>query len=521
MTTRQNLRPRKPGVGDDSGWSKSIATGSDARVDPTQLRFVAYGGCAALLFAQIAYNFVDIDLWHQINLIRASIAAGHLLTADPFAYVPTVHPMIDHEWGAGMLAFFLAKWLGGSALLFLKFVAAFATLILGMRLAERRGGSASVLVFLGPVYVLLLYLGFLSAVRAQAYSYFFTVCLLWVLESSRCGDHRWLWLGLVAFPVWVNLHAGFVAGIGLVLLFCIEQALMRAPLRHGLIALVMMTGEVFLNPYGLKYFSYLFRALRMSRPRIPEWSPLWTVGWSTTLLFALALALVSYILVRLRTLRVPGMLLLAACAVEAVLHRKMLPFLAIAWIAYVPALFETMPEAHWLQQFAKRRRVFICSVWVVVMVACAVSATREQFWKVQIPQVAGEPSYPVGAVDYIAAQGIRGNIFVPFRSGAYVSWKLYPNIKVSVDSRYEVAYPNDWVGRNVRFYEAREGWRETLIAYPTDLVLAPRDSTVLPLLHNLLWTPVYLDTQFEIDARPGLELSQVDARNRKFAGVFP
>jgi hypothetical protein len=64
------------------------------------LRWATLLGCGAFLCQLIAYNFVDIDLWHQMALIRESVAAGHLLKADPYAYTPTVRPWIDHEWGA-------------------------------------------------------------------------------------------------------------------------------------------------------------------------------------------------------------------------------------------------------------------------------------------------------------------------------------------------------------------------------------------------------------------------------------
>ena len=527
--------------------------------DASSLRIAVYLGCAALLLALIAFNFVDIDIWHQMNLVRASLAADHLLTVDPFAYTPTVHPMIDHEWGAGVLAFFLGKWMGGTGILLLKFASAFGTLFLTMRLAERRGAVLAVIGFLAPISIGLLYLGFLSAVRAQAYSFFFTACLLYALEAAHeqdlrsevppsedrpSGDHlsearpnracpnkdsRWLWAFLVVFPIWVNLHAGFVVGIGFVFLYCVEQAILAKSARTAMIVLCAMVMEVFVNPYGAQYFSYLARALTMSRPRIPEWSPLWTLGSTPTVLFAVAVFLVICALRKLKTWRTPGILLLAATAIEALLHRKMLPFFAIAWLAYVPAYFQRTshgtPAAQWLQQFAQKRRRFLILAWTALIAACLISAIHLKFWRVEVPQIAGNLSYPVGAVDYLAAQDFHGNIMVPFRPGAYVSWKLYPNVKVSVDSRYEVAYPDEWVERVFRFYEAGQsadkGWRETLGAYPTDLVLAAGSAPVLAPLHALGWKTVYVDAQFELAARPGLELPAVDRSADSFSGVFP
>ncbi len=494
------------------------------------LRIAVYLGCAALLFALIAYNFVDIDIWHQMNLVRASLAAGHLITEDPFAYTPTVHPMIDHEWGAGVLAFFIDKWMGSAGILLLKFAIAFGTLFFAMRVAERRGVGPAVLGFLTALSIGLLYFGFLSAVRAQAYSFFFSAALLWGLEAADRGDHRRLWTFLAVFPIWVNLHAGFVVGLGFVFLYCVEQVMLRKPWRPAIVVpclmvLSVLALEVLLNPYGVQYFYYLSRALAMARPRIPEWSPLWTLGWSPTLEFAVALGVLLYAFNKTRTWQTPGVLVLAATAIEAVLHRKMLPFFAISWICYVPAYFQKTAAGGWLQQFAQKRSRFLVLGWTVLTAICLVSAVHLQFWKAEVPQVAGDLSYPVGAVDYLARQHFHGNVMVPFRAGAYVSWKLYPDARVSVDSRYEVAYPNDWVERVFRFYEAGEGtfedWRETLNAHPTDLVLAPKSAPVLPLLHELAWKPVYEDAQFELAARPGLQLPTEDHRADSFLGSFP
>ena len=480
-----------------------------------------YVACASFLVAEVALNFVDIDVWHQMNLIRASLAAGHLLTQDPFSYVPTVRPMIQHEWGSGVIAFFLSRWMGGSALLLLKFAAAIGTLTLAMLLAQNRGAHAATLCLFSPVAADLMQLGFLPAVRAQVYSFLFIVLLVWVLESSQRGWHRWSLLWLAIFPIWVNLHGGFVAGLCFVFLYALEQTLIGSSARATVLLLGAMGLEVLINPYGVRYFSYLFRAVTMARPRIPEWTPVWNLGWVTAALFLCALALWLYALVDLKIWRTHGIMLIPAAAIEAILHYKMLPLFAIVWLCYAPALFQQTKAGGWLQHFEQRRRRFLILACSAAISLCIISAVRQRFWQVEVPQVPGEVSYPVGAVNYLADHHFQGNIMAPFRKGAYVSWKLYPNVRVSIDSRYEVAYSEAWVERVFRFYEAREGWADTLAAYPTDVVLAPTSSPVLPQLRQVGWKAVYVDGQFELDARPGLQPPACDSTGQHFSGVFP
>ena len=138
-----------------------------------------------------------------------------------------------------------------------------------------------------------------------------------------------------------------------------------------------------------------------------------------------------------------------------------------------------------------------------------------------MPQSDSTFAYPVGAVEYLAQQHFAGNLMVPFRQGAYVSWKLFPAVKVSIDSRYEVAYSEDWIDRTFRLYAAGPSWQETLIAYPTDLALIPKTSPVAGVIEQSGWQIVYLDREFEIFSRPGIVLPLSNQSAETFTGAFP
>jgi hypothetical protein len=106
-------------------------------------------------------------------------------------------------------------------------------------------------------------------------------------------------------------------------------------------------------------------------------------------------------------------------------------------------------------------------------------ACRNRFWQLRVPTDTaqaseGVPIYPAGAVDYLAEHGFRGNLVVPFDVGAYVSWRLYPSVRVSIDSRYEVAYPPAAAEDAVRLYALEPGWEGVLAGYEgRDAVLVP------------------------------------------------
>jgi hypothetical protein len=481
------------------------------------LRRASITGSALFFLALISYNFVDIDIWHQMALIRESVAAGRLLRADPFAYTPTIRPWIDHEWGAGAVGYFATLWFGGRALLVLKFLLALGTGILCWRCSRKLGADDRLAGVCAPLAIFLSYLGFFAAVRAQVYSFCFTALLLLLWESDRKGSRTWWIAWLVLFPAWVNLHGGFVVGIGLTAIYCVEKALRSERIRYMGIALLGMLLEIFFTPYGISYFGYLRRALWMARPYAPEWRPVWDLGAAWVICFAAALGVVLYSAIAAGLRKMPAILPLVATAVEAALHRKLLPAFAVTWICYTPFYLQQTPAGQWLLEFIARRRRFALVAWTALACASVVAGLRQKPWELRVPQ----PIYPVGAVNYLAEQGFRGNVMVPFRLGAYVSWKLYPAVKVSLDGRYEEVYSDDVMRQIFDFYEARASWRATLDAYPTDLVAAPRNSPICENLRATAWSQVYQDNEFVLYARPGLLLPVQDDRARSFAGRFP
>jgi hypothetical protein len=239
--------------------------------------------------------------------------------------------------------------------------------------------------------------------------------------------------------------------------------------------------------------------------------PAWTIG------FVAAVVIAGYAVLSAGLRRATGVFVLLATTVEGVLHRKLLPLFAIAWLCYVPSLLQETGVGGWLMTFLRRRSRFMRVAWTVFACLSLAAALRQKPWQLRVPQAI----YPVGAVEYLARHDFHGNVMVPFRLGAYVSWKLYPAVKVSLDSRYEETYPDSVVQSIFGFYEAVPGWRSTLDAFPTDLVLVPRDVPLAASMSESGWNRVYLDQQFELFGRPGKDLPREDKSTTSFNGVVP
>jgi hypothetical protein len=91
-------------------------------------------------------------------------------------------------------------------------------------------------------------------------------------------------------------------------------------------------------------------------------------------------------------------------------------------------------------------------------------------------------AYPLGAVEWLRDSGLSGNLLVNFNQGSFALWRLYPKFKVSVDGRYEEAYPQETVTDNaLAFFPETPRGREALERInPTHILLPDLPPTVDP-----------------------------------------
>jgi hypothetical protein len=316
--------------------------------------------------------------------------------------------------------------------------------------------------------------------------------------------------------LWVNIHGGWVMGMMALGLHWFEQTVRRRPHAHVLGVIALSAAAVSVNPYGFAYYRQIWTALSMSRDAIPEWAPIWRDAPWYAVLFWVTLAVAGYAVAARGWRSSPGALILAAMACGTILHRRIIPFYAVAWMAYVPSYVGSTPLGQGIRVLFRKREAATIVCLVLAMFFGATSVVIG-FWRLVVPN---DP-FPVGPVRYLADRKFRGNVMTAFEHGSYVTWRLYPAVKVSVDSRYETAFPPALVDESLRFYRAEPDWRRTLEKYPTDLVLTLRQAPVATKLPGAGWKRVYMDKRFEIFARPDLSLSFRDDSGKDFQDVFP
>ena len=289
-----------------------------------------------------------------------------------------------------------------------------------------------------------------------------------------------------------------------------------------------------LNPYGWEYAPYLIRAIHMDRPLILEWQPIWEI--KSPLLFIISVLVAACAVYFRRKGSLFEAFALALTAYLAAKHYRHGSLYAVTWACLVPGLIETTKFGDVARQLWKKQSAFISVASLALAIVAIGYSVNVRFWELRIPSEQPAPMsrkgmFPVGPVDYLKENQFEGNLFVPFSNGAFVQWKLYPQVKVSIDSRYEVAYPPGALEESLYFYMAKKGWQETLAKYDTNALLIPNGCNLAEELEKdnyalaaeIEWKCVYRDRGYSLyfpNASAG-KYPFVDNRQTKVIGVFP
>jgi hypothetical protein len=502
-------------------------------------------GLSGFFLGFISYfTIIDHDLFHQMALFREVIRTGAFPEKDIFSYTSNFSQTIHHEWGAGAIHYMLLvrQGLGAPALLVLKYLLT-ALICAGVfTLARRRGASEYAFGFAAIWGIMLGCIGF-TTIRAQLFSLLFLVIFILLIEEDRKGKKWPLLAWVFLFPLWVNLHAGFLIGLGLYTVYLLELFISHISherdwfkalfhLKYQLTILVVMCLAVLLNPWGFKYIPALFHAVTLDRTAvIAEWRPVWQVCFTTFNILLISLIILIYAGYRQNKFwLLPGAFLVVIAAWQALWHYRHLSIYAVVFACYVPGWLENTDLARLLKRIKKPAALFFLTIGLVgVNLAYA-----NKFWQAQIPtslddQEKGKKIYPVGAVKYLKDIQFSGNIMVSFNDGSYVSWNLFPKVKVSMDSRFEVAYSIDQVKENLNFFKAKEGWQKTLARYPTEAILLSRSDPLEKILAennsevSSSWKRTYIDDTYAVYLRADLAKNypSLDRRGQSISATFP
>jgi hypothetical protein len=439
--------------------------------------FVVLLGMFAFATILAARHITEGDLWAQLAIGASVWEKGKLLRHDIFAFTPTLPEWIAHEWGAGVVFYGVLKALGPAGLMWLKIILPIGALGFAFATGRRQGCETPVLLLIAMPAAACLLPGYIPVLRSHAFTFFFFGLTLYCLEQMRAGGH---WAGFVLpliIWVWTNLHGGFVAGLAMIFLYAGGAVISRKNAGTMVAVALASMAVTFINPYGIKFWQYLIPALLHPRARITEWRPLpfwgWDDWWGFRVLFVLTVAAVAIGWKSVKQKNFCGLAALVLTAYMGWHVRRHGPFLGVAALAfagpYFAGAFSLIPPGI-------RERLNPLLAAGILYMAVALYVALQILPRVSLQPLAPVGEDPVRETDILSQAGAKGNLASPFAWGSYLSWRLYPNIKVSMDGRYETTYPESSFNLNAAFFEHEGDWFELCRDFKVDYVILDMQS---------------------------------------------
>lgn len=425
-------------------------------------------GWAGLALLILALNLTPIsnnDIFLHLTTGRLVIETGLVPRLDDYSATAAGRPYIAHEWLAAVIFRIVERSGGLDALIVFKILVMLATGALLYLAGRRLGASPGIaLACLGPVMVLA---AARCLERPHILSWLLTALFLLLLARRRAGAAASASVFVGLQILWANLHGGFVLGPALVGLaaggaFLDAHLEKRADSRREGARLAGIAGVLvaacLVNPYGAQLLRFPF-ALAGSRfmTRIYEWQPTidsrfagtymarWYWAWVIcgTVAFAGAIAARRWHGRALPGGSFPVLLFAALFVLSLQMNRNVTDF-ALATVPGVAMAIASIGRSGWRGRPASAdaaRPGLLIALGGGFVLAAGWFASHGYAYSPSLRRPFGvgvADNIPVAAADFLEHHGVRGNLFNSYAAGAYLVYRLYPGVRVAMDSRNDV-----------------------------------------------------------------------------------
>jgi hypothetical protein len=453
----------------------------------------------------------DADTGWHIRSGEIILATGAVPRTDPFSYTKQGEPWYAWEWMYDVVIAAIHHVSGLNGVVLFTAAVISITFALLFRFILRRSGNLVVAGFLTLLAAAAAQVHMLA--RPHVLSWLLT--LLWVETLYRFEDGEGsvlLWLPPLML-LWVNVHAGFILGLGLLGVFAMGRiwtavTTARGEWREvaqltGILAVCLLT--TLLTPYGYRLHVHVYRYLSDSflMNNIDEFmSPNFHLPVYGYFELFLLVVIAGGVSTRINT---SGLLLLLFSLQAGLYAVRNIPISAIIMsmvlgppltVAIAPRA-EGQPCPRWLRFLrdtgqsisdsmtrmeGQFRGHLLASVTLAASAALVLNGGRAFSTQI-ISAHFDERIFPAKAAKFIAQRGIRDHLFSSDSWGAYLIYRLYPETKVYFDDRHDY-YGEAFVKEYRKAISGSRQWREPLDRYQVKWVLTPADGPLSSLLRE-------------------------------------
>ena len=488
-------------------------------------------GAIALVYAFFAglKTIAEFDLGWQMAMGRWIMQHREIPSVDVLSYTAAGQPWV-YPVGAGLI-FYSTFLLGGYALL--SWLAAVAcAAVVALLLRKGSVASAALAILAVPLITSR------TTPRAEMFTvvlFAATLSLLW--QQHETGRAR-LWLLPLLMAAWVNLHPGFVAGLGLLGAYVMVEALAMVwpdqrsaaltRLRSGWPWLVAGACATLANPWGWNVFKVIARqeaAMGAHSQLILEWAPI-PLNWTHLRLglyaldpdefYVLLVVVVVLVAIAVARRQLGAAILMGAAVFVPLRHMRFTALFSIIVVIVGGAVLNPFLEFRKPNLANKkianiRLRSLLATAVAVLLIALAARRTanvitdRTYLSGTNLVSFGAGLSwwFPEKAAAFVERENLPGRIFSTIEEGAYMSFRLGPKYQDYIDGR-AIPFGTELMLRAMRLKATppySPQWTQEAERYDINVILLPIGRfTALqffPMLKQFcqcdLWRPVYLD----------------------------
>jgi hypothetical protein len=469
-----------------------------------------------LVFGMATITPTDTDMWWHLRAGDEMAHQGKILLEDTFSYTRAGAPWVNAFWLSDIGLYGLWK-LGGFFAITIA-VALIAAALMSIIYLHMDGW-----VYLRGLLILLAMIGIHPnwSARPQLMSFLLLAFLDYFLARHRRFKRQPLWIMILIFALWGNLHGGFIWGILLLVAVIVGEGLdnlldNQPDLSWKEIGALtfwsILAGlAVSINPNGISLWRLPFDQVQVSLS-IAEWlSPDFHQFYAHPLLWLLFLLIISLAYSGKRISFADLLKGLGFTYLFFVAQRNMGPFVIILLpiiarnltpaiqsflkAPIIESIINKIAQMPRNKQPSQKVNFIVNTILVSLLTVFAIFNA----YLVSTPQRMDE-KLPSRAVQWIKDNHPRGPIFNSYNWGGYLTWELrdYP---VFIDGRADL-YGTKIISQWQDVVYAREDAISILNAWDANIVLLEPNWPIIPLLEKDGWEILYRDKISVLLSRP-------------------
>ena len=452
-------------------------------------------GTFILAFLYSFRRMADTDLWGHLKCGEYFWRTGSILKTYYFNCSWPDFPYLNHEWLFEAVVYKINEYAGEWGLIALQVALVVASFAMLYRIVRMYTDSV-------PLVAFVLSLGIIAsqhrfALRPQHFSYLFFVYFLFSLHKYLRGDKKYAYLMPPVMVLWVNMHAESLWGLLIPGVFIAVEYLKtrygrgmeKKDVRRFALVFAAVVAAAMINPFTYKTVLWPLFVMKEQFAGVEELlspvTPRYLFFWIYFGVFVVSSA------VNLRRTDPTWMSLGLVFAAVAWTANRGIPHFVFVSAPVIVANVEAFLERTRLRGkvpdvvSALARGLLFLGVAGLALTIVRSPAYLRKFDNIP---------YPDGAVRFVQANGIRGNVYNYHPWGGYLIWTSYPSLRPYIDGRF---FHKRFYDEYNRIAAVAPDWQALLSKYDITVILLPYSGTQGSLNDRLfgsgLWRLVYWD----------------------------